>query len=90
MLAIKVAAPLVPIVVKVIASCLAFQVPELAILTSANVPVQPNVKLVACSNARVGVPPNVRVTLVSSTLVRAAGVTEGIEGKGCHDLSPLQ
>ena len=50
----------------------------LAILPSANVPVHPNVKLVAANSAVLGLPPSVSVTLVSSVFVNAAGVTVGI------------
>ena len=62
----------------VIAFCLPFQVVADAILESANVPVHPSVRLVACNKAVDGEPPNVRVTFVSSVLVRAAGVTEAV------------
>ena len=56
------------------AACLAFHAAAEAIRASARVPVHPTVNDTACSNAVNGVPPRVRVTLVSSTLVSAAGV----------------
>ena len=74
MFPMNVAAPDVPVVVRDIASCLAFHVAAEAILLSANVPVHPRVRLVAANKAVEGDPPNVNVTFVSSTFVRAAGV----------------
>ena len=41
---------------------------------TANCPDHPAVIEVACKSAVAGVPPNVNVTLVSSTLVKAAGL----------------
>ena len=74
----NVAGPDVPNVVSVIASCLAFHVAADVILLSANVPVHPNVRLVACNKAVLGDPPSVRVTFVSSVFVKAAGVTTAV------------
>ena len=50
-------------------------------LDIANTPVHPIVKETPCNNDVAGVPPKLIVTFVSSVLVRAEGVIEGIEGK---------
>ena len=67
-----------------------FQLLADVILLSARVPVQPNVKEVGCNRAVDGVPPKVKVTFVSSTFVKAEGVTVGIVGNVANDPSPLK
>ena len=58
-------------------------------LDIANTPVHPSVNETFCNSAVPGVPPSVSVTFVSSVLVRAEGVIEGIEGKVASEPSPL-
>jgi len=70
-----------PIVLRLVyPSCLPFHVTAEVILLSSRVPVHPSVRLTDYNKAVLGVPPKVRVTLVSSTLLRADGVTVGIVG----------